>query len=302
MVIKSSLVRGYQQGQVQQKLIEILSQSKTGLSGVELAEKLGINRATMAKYLNIFAAEGIVKQKNIGNANLWFIESGTEKLEFPADYFRVKERFLEYLTAGQQHQIYSLIRNCQYSGAEPSKIMSEVIIPAIASLEDLYLKAKIGKSEAKILNGIISNSIQILGLAPYDVDNKKNVITLAADSASVLYSQAAACAFSSKGWQVWSLGDLSDAIDVLYELDLQKFLTRIWKQKQGPMVILVFSNTEEGSKFFSESVNSIKPKFGKNLHLAVFSKTKASNIKAEFMSDNFDTILQWVESVSASAS
>jgi transcriptional regulator with XRE-family HTH domain len=302
MIIKSSLVRGYQQGQVQQKLIEILSQSKTGLSGVELAEKLGINRATMAKYLNIFAAEGIVKQKNIGNANLWFIESGTEKLEFPADYFRVKERFLEYLTACQQHQIYHLIRNCQYSGAEASKIMSEVIIPAITSLEDLYLKAKIGKSEAKLLNGIISNSIQILGLVPYDVDNRKNLVTLAADSASILYSQASACAFSSKGWQVWLLGDLSDAIDVLYELDLQKFLTRIWKQKQGPMVILVFSTTEEGGKFFSESINSIKPKFGKNLHLAVFSKSKTPNIKAEFVSDNFDAILQWVESVSASVS
>lgn len=287
---------------MQQKLIEILSESKTGLSGVEIAEKLGINRATIAKYLNVFAAEGIIKQKNIGNANLWFIESGTEKLEFPADYFLVKEKFLEYLTAGQQHQAYQLMRNCHHSGADTSKIIDEVIIPTIASLEDLYLKAKVGKSEAKLFYGIISNSIRILSLAPHEIDSKKNVVTLAADSTSTVYAQAAASAFSSHGWQVWELGDMSDAIDVMYDLDLQKFLTRIWKQKHGLMVIVVFSATEEGIKFFSESVNSIKPKFGKNLHLAVYSKVETKSTNAEFVSDRFEAVLQWADSVSASAS
>jgi predicted transcriptional regulator len=296
------LARGYQQEHVQQQLIEILSESKTGLSGVEIAEKLGINRATMAKYLNIFVAEGLIKQKNIGNANLWFIESGTETLEFPSDYFHVREKFLEYLTAGQQHKAYQLMRNCQYSGADPAKIIYEVIIPAITSLEDMYLKAKIGKSEAKLFREIISNAIQVLGLAPYDYNPKKNLVTLAADPASLLYAQAASCAFSSQGWQVWPLGDMSDSIDVLYDLDLQKFLTRIWKQKQGLMVIVIFSATEEGGKFFSESVNSIKSKFGKNLHMAVYSKSERKNIKAEFVSDNFESTLQWADSISASVS
>jgi hypothetical protein len=291
------LVRGYQQEQVQQKLIEILSESKTGLSGVEIAEKFGINRATMTKYLNVFAAEGIIRQKNIGNANLWFIESGTERLEFPADYFHVKEKFLEYLIAGSQHQAHQLIRNCQHSGADPGKIMTEVIVPAIAAIDDLYLKAKIGKSEAKLFSGVVSNSIQILSLANNDFDSKRNVAVIAADPQSTLYSQAAACAFGSQKWQAWSLGDMSDAIDVMYDLDLQKFLTKVWKQKQGIMVIVVFCATEEGAKFFSESINSVKPKFGKNLHLAVY--TKAKNIKAEFVSDNFESILHWVDSISA---
>jgi hypothetical protein len=252
----------------------------------------------MAKYLSIFAAEGVIKQKNIGNANLWFIESGTEKLEFPADYFHAKEKFLEHLTVGQQHQAYQLIRNCQYSGAEVPRIISEIILPAITSLDEMYLKAKIGKSEAKMFGQIISQSIQILGLVPYDFDPKKNLVTLAADSASVLYAQAAACALSSQGWQAWPLGDMSDAIDVLYDLDLQKFLTRIWKQKSGLVAIIVFSATEEGAKFFSESVLSVKPKFGKNLHLAVYSKAEKKSIKAEFVSDNFESVLQWADSIS----
>jgi len=274
---------------VQEKLIEILSESKTGLSGVEIAEKLGINRATMAKYLNVFAAEGVIKQKNIGNANLWFVESGTEKLQFPADYFRVKEKFSEYLISSSQYQAYSLIRNSLHSGAEVTKIISEVILPAIGSVEDMYLKAKIGKSEAKMLRGIISNSIQILTL-PNESDHKRNVVIISADQQSVPYSQAASCSLSSMGWQVWPLGDMSDAIDVLYDLDLQKFIAKIWRQKQGMMIIVIFSATEEGTKFFSESAVSLKPKFGKNLHIAVCSRVK-TNTKAEFTSDNFEAVL-----------
>ncbi|HXG73969.1 MAG TPA: helix-turn-helix domain-containing protein [Candidatus Nitrosotenuis sp.] len=294
------MARGYQQDYVQQKLIEILSESKTGLSGIEIAEKLGINRATMAKYLNVFAAEGLIRQKNIGNANLWFIDSATERLEFPADYFHAKEKFLEYLSGGLSQKAYQLIRNCQYSGASTQKIVSEVILPAISAIEDMYLKAKIGKSESKLFGQIVTNSLRILSLAQNDFDPKKNVLVFAADPQSELYSHAAACVFGSLGWQTMDLGDMSDAIDVLYELDLQKFLAKTWRQKQSIMVIVVFCATEEGAKFFSESINSVRPKFGKNLHTAIYSKAK--NIKAEFVSDSFDGIIQWVDSMAATVS
>ncbi len=291
------MTRGYQSEEIQEKLIEILSESKTGLSGVEIAEKLGINRATMAKYLNVFAAEGIIQQKNIGNANLWFVESGTEKLQFPADYFHVKEKFQECLIANQQHQAYNLIKNAFHSGANVSKIITEIILPAIALIDDLYLKAKIGKSEAKMLRGVISNSIQILN-PQNEADSKRNVVILSAESQSALYAQAASCSLAAKGWQVWPLGDMSDAIDVLYDLDLQKFIAKIWKQKTGVMIIAIFSATEEGAKFFSESANAIKPKFGKNLHVTVHTRTQKQSAKAEFTSDNFESVLQWIESIS----
>lgn len=291
------MAKGYQLQEIQEKLIEVLSESKTGLSGVEIAEKLKVNRATMAKYLNVFAAEGIVRQKNIGNANLWFVDFGTEKLHFPADYFRVKEKFLEHLTANQQHQTYQLIRNAFHSGASVTTLINEVILPAILSVEDLHLKAKIGTSEAKMLRGIISNSMQILN-PQSEPDAKRNVVLLSADSSSTLYSQAAATSLASQQWQVWQVGDVSDSIDVLYDLDLQKFLTKIWRQKQGVMVIAIFSGTEEGTKFFSESANSIKSKFGKNLHVVVHSRTQKQSIKAEFTSDRLEAVVQWIESVS----
>ena len=54
------MARGYDETEVKFRLIKLLHSSKSGISGVEISEKLGINRVTMSKYLNKFAAEGTI--------------------------------------------------------------------------------------------------------------------------------------------------------------------------------------------------------------------------------------------------
>ena len=290
------MAKGYQTQDLKQKLVEVLSNSKTGLSGVEISEKLGINRVTMAKYLNIFATEGMLRQKNIGNVNLWFIEEGTEQFEFPDDYFHVKTKYLELLTSINEQKVYNLIRNCIHSNANTTKLMTEVILPAIESVQELFEQGKISKSEEKLLGQIISSSIQMLNLITTEINPRKNVIIISADSKSALIAESASASFHSEGWNVSSLGDMSDAIDVIFDLDLQQFLGKVWTKKNGIMIIVIFSETDEGLKFFSQAVNSVKEKFGKNLNLVLCSKIKKNTLaKADLIADNLETVLQWSE-------
>ena len=92
------MARGYDASEIKSRLIKLLHDSKTGISGTEISQRLGINRITMTKYLNIFSAEGIISEKSIGNVNLWFVQEGTEQLKFPDDYFRFSDKYIEYLT------------------------------------------------------------------------------------------------------------------------------------------------------------------------------------------------------------
>jgi len=290
------MAKGYETHDLKQKLVEVLSNSKTGLSGVEISEKLGINRVTMTKYLNIFATEGMLRQKNIGNVNLWFIEEGTEQFEFPDDYFHAKIKYLELLTSINEQKIYNLIRNCIHSNANTTKLITEVILPAIESVQELFEQGKISKSEEKLLGHIISSSIQMLNLITTEINPRKNIIIISADSKSALIAESASASFHSEGWNVSSLGDMSDAIDVIFDLDLQQFLGKVWTKKNGVMVIVIFSETNEGLKFFSQAVNSVKGKFGKNLNLVLCSRFKKNTpAKADLIADNLETVLQWSE-------
>jgi hypothetical protein len=288
------MARGYDDEQVKERLINLLSGSKTGLSGVEISAELGINRVTMTKFLNVFAAEGIIKQKNIGNVNLWLIEEGIEHLKFPDDYFRVQEKYLDFLIHGSESAINNLIRNCISSNANVTKLMTEVVIPSVIQINSLFDAGRIGKSEQQFLNGIISNSLQVINLGHYKQESNKNVIVLSSDPQSILYAEAASASFRSDGWNVFSLGDMSSAIDVLFDLDLKKMLTKIWKSKQNIMIIVVFSSTEEGLKFFSESFDSIKGKTEKNLFLVLSGKVgKKIKIKSDLLTEKLEDIMQW---------
>ena len=292
------MTRGYKSEKIKEKLIDILRNSKTGLSGIEISTKLGINRVTMTKYLNVFAAEGLVKQKNAGSVNLWFIEEGVDHFNFPADFFQVQNRYLAYLLSGEHREAYTLIRNSVHSGADQVKMLTEIIFPAIESVRDLYEKGKIGKSEKNFLDEIISNSIQIVNLTEIDTNPKKNVIVFSTDSYSVLLAQTASAAFHASGWKVSQLGNMSSAMDVMFDIDLQKFLNKIWTKKQGLMIIVIFSSTEGSSKFFSEAVNASKTKFGKSLHFVLYTAlAKKTKAKADLISEDLGTTLQWCQSV-----
>ncbi|MBS3923517.1 MAG: helix-turn-helix domain-containing protein [Nitrosarchaeum sp.] len=293
--------KGYESSEIRQKLIDLLEDSKSGMSGVEISKKLGVNRTTMTKYLKVFAAEGFLRQNNIGNITLWFLESGQEAYSFPDDYFKVAPQYLDKLIKGQETQIYSLIKNCINSGATIPKLVTEVIIPSIESIQKLYDDGKIGNTEQKLLQNIISKSLQIFNQISIDSNPKNNIIVISADAQSNLLSEAASASLHSDGWQVFHLGDMSSAINVLFDLDLQKLMGKIWKQKSGIMIILVFSNTEEGLHFFAESVNSIKEKLGKKIRLALCGKVgKKTKIQSDLLSEKFDDVLQWSKTVSES--
>ena len=290
--------KGYKTENIRQKLIEVLEDSNTGMSGIEISEKIGVNRVTMSKYLKIFAAEGFLRQKNIGNVTLWFLEPGQESYLFPDDYFKVASQYLENLLKNNENRVYSLIRNCIHSGATTHTLIIEVILPAIDAVKNLYDDGKIGNAEEKLLQNIISRSLQIFNQLQIEPDPKKNIIVISSDSESNLISEAASSSFHSDGWKVFHLGDMSSAINVLFDLDLQKLIGKVWKKKSGLLIVVVFSKSEEGLNFFADSVNSIKEKLGKRIKLALCGNVgKKTKIHSDLLSSEFADIIQWSETV-----
>ena len=290
------MARGYDIAEIKFKLIKLLRDSETGISGVEISERLGINRVTMTKFLNVFSAEGVIAEKNIGNVNLWFVHEGIEQFQFPDDYFRVQEKYLDYLIKYSEHQDSNLILSCINSDVNVAKLITEVILPAIPKVQKFFDEGKIGKAEEQLMRSIISKSIQLINLQTSNPKNEKNVIIISADSQSILESEAASAAYHTNDWNVSFLGDMSSSIDVMFDLELTKLLSKIWKMKQGLMIIAVFSETEEGLKFFSESFYSVKGKTDDNLHLILLGKIgKKIKIESDLQTEKLEDIIQWSE-------
>ena len=293
------MVRGYLSEDIREQLISILKDSDSGMSGIEISKKINVNRITMTKYLKVFAAEGLLRQKNIGNVTLWFLEPGQESFIFPDDYFKVISQYLELLVKGNEDQVYSLIRNCLNSGASINQLILEVIYPTIEHVHNLYDSGKIGTAEQNLLKTIISKSLNIFNQIPVVSDPKKNVVVIAADPESILISESASASYHFDGWNVSHLGDMSSAISVLFDLDFQKLVGKIWKQKPGILLVVIFSQTSQGLSFFANSINPNKVKSNKLMKLALCGKiSKKTKINSDLLSNNIGDILQWSNTIS----
>lgn len=293
------MAKGYRVEEIREKLISVLKDSDSGISGIEISKKINVSRITMTKYLKVFAAEGLLRQKNIGNVTLWFLEPGQESFDFPDEYFKITSRYLELLVKGNEEEIYSLIRNCLNSGALINRIIIEVIYPAIDHIRELFDSGKIGSAEQNLLRNIISKSLSIFNQVPVVLDSKKNVVVIAADPESILISESASTSYHSDGWNVSHLGDMSYAIDVLFDLDFQKLVRKIWKKKSGILLVVIFSQTSEGLSFFADSINPNKTKSDKQIKLALCGKiSKKTKINSDLLSDNIGDVLQWSNTIS----
>ena len=58
------MFRRYTLEEVKRRIINVLQSDNTGMSGIELARKTGINRMTITKYLDLLYTIGLIKKRN----------------------------------------------------------------------------------------------------------------------------------------------------------------------------------------------------------------------------------------------
>lgn len=290
--------RSYGAGRIRRMVISELSGARTGMTGTDLARRLGISRVTMSKYLDTFAAEGIILRRGAGPAAIWFAEGGAAVFEFPEGYVEAQKKYEELVSSRAEDAACALVRNCISSGASASRLMIEVVVPASARIRRAYDDGRIGNSELALMRGIISSSIRAAAFPPAArpaADPLRNAVLIAADPASAVACEAAAAALKGDGWSVSLLGDMSSSINVLLDIDLQRLLAKVWKGRRGMLAVCVFSDTGEGLNFFAESAGSALARAGRGARLVLCGPAGPDcGLKADLITGDMETVLQWL--------
>lgn len=82
---------------IQEEILNVLKASPSGLQMEELAEKLGLTRHTVSKYLEVLRAEGKIHYKKVGRSKLWKEISTTANIKLLTiddleDILRIEEK------------------------------------------------------------------------------------------------------------------------------------------------------------------------------------------------------------------
>lgn len=294
------MYRRYTLDEVKRKIVDVLQGAGTGLSGIELADRTGINRMTITKYLDVMYAMGLVKKKKTGNVNVWFLETGIADIEFPVNYVQVQQKVINAMLAGEEEQARRILLSVLNSDIDQVRMLTDVIMPAVNTVGELYSRGRLDKTERAFLLNLIMELIDLVkfNVRPPEQKPNANVLVVAGSDDKVHVAKSAAVAFSALGWHSIYIGDVEQQIDPFFDIDFQRYISRVWGNKHGLMLICIFSSGEGSLRFLSSTSKAMKGRLKGELRVAVLA-TPELQANAEENSDHVSkdllSMVEWAE-------
>jgi methanogenic corrinoid protein MtbC1 len=267
------MYRRYTLDEVKRKIVDVLQNAGTGLSGVELADKTGINRMTITKYLDIMHTMGLIKKKKAGTVNIWFLETGVSGIEFPINYVQVQQKLIDFSLAGEEEQARRLLISVLNSNVDEVKVITDVILPAANTIGELYSRGRLGKTERIHLAVMMSELVDLVKFNSHPAEPKMNahVLCLAGTDDKAHLAKSAAVVFRILGWDSRYIGSIEQDIDPFFDIDLQRYVNRVWGNKQGLLLVCVFSSEEGPLRFIASTLRVLKGRLRGEMRLVALA-------------------------------
>jgi hypothetical protein len=295
------MYRRYTLDEIKRKIIDVLqSAGGTGLSGVELADRIGINRMTITKYLDVMHAMGLLKKKKIGNVNIWFVQMGVADIEFPIDYIQVQQKLISSLVAGDEDHARRILLSVMNSNVDQVRVMTDVVLPAVNTIGELYSRGRLNKTERTFLLNLTMELIDLVKFNVRPKEQKANAYALcvAGSEDRVHIAKGAAVGLLARGWDSSFVGDVGEQIDPFFDIDFQRYLLRLWSNKHGLMLVCIFSSGEGSLRFLSSTAKEMKGKIKGDLRITAVTTQQLRPVAEEstdYVAKDLVALIEWAE-------
>lgn len=286
-------MKGYLLEDVKRKIVNALKEEETGLTGVELAKKTGINRVTLSKYLKMLEAKGLIKSKNLGVSNVWYLDESMEEASNANDILDIRKIYMDSLLNFRDSK--SILLNAMHSNIDPITLIVEVIVPSINTAYELYNRGNITGSEVMVINNLALESLVLLKLnANRSVKSRTSAIFLNAPLENdIVGSKILEVIFYLKGWNTYFIG-LQPETDLLFDIDLMRFINKIWKDDEL-LLISIYANESEHIQGIKEVIEGIREKSQGRLHILAFTPNNIELSDKDYNTDDLYKAIEWAE-------
>lgn len=295
------MYRRYTLDEVKHKITSLLQGNSAGLSGVELAEKTGINRMTMSKYLNVLLTLGLVRRKKAGPVNIWYLNSGITDLEFPINYLEIQQNYMTATFQNDPEKSQGVILSALNSTPDKIKVLSEVIIPTYNTLNELYDRGRLGETERTSILTTLADTIELIKFNSQVESTMQNahVLFVAGSEDRIVLAKSGAVELKMLGWNSSYIGNVERLIDPFFDIDFQRYIIKSWNEKRGLMILCIFSSQESSLRFLSLAASSLKTKLKGELYTVIFTTSELAkrheDIGADAAFNNIQSLVEWCE-------
>ena len=278
------MYKKYDLSDIQKRVIDLL-QNNNPMSSSEISNKLGTNRITISKYLDILYFQKILNRKRIGSVNFWFLDPGIINLDLKDENFlEIQQKIIESLINGQKEFTDNIVLSLINRNINMRKIFTDVCFPVLNTILELYNRGKIGKTEKIHLLTNLTDSFRLLrNIIKINSNNNRRfgnslLVIVSGDDESLPICIMIDVLTRRDGLNPTIIGNVENFIDPFFDIDFQRYINKLSKRVKGKTTIIVDSHNETAIRFLHSSLvnQDVKEKY----EIIVFSN-KAMKEKLE---------------------
>ena len=278
------MYKKYDLSDIQKRVIDLL-QNNNPMSSSEISNKLGTNRITISKYLDILYFQKILNRKRIGSVNFWFLDPGIINLDLKDENFlEIQQKIIESLINGQKEFTDNIVLSLINRNINMRKIFTDVCFPVLNTILELYNRGKIGKTEKIHLLTNLTDSFRLLrNIIKINSNNNRRfgnslLVIVSGDDESLPICIMIDVLTRRDGLNPTIIGNVENFIDPFFDIDFQRYINKLSKRVKGKTTIIVVSHNETAIRFLHSSLvnQDVKEKY----EIIVFSN-KAMKEKLE---------------------
>lgn len=192
------------------------SRIKKGITQKELSQKLGVAQSTIANYENNIRFPGNEILKEISEylkISLDFLlgidlNESKEKYDFILENDELVDDFVNYLIIGDSNNAKQLIKNAHTQGIDLLRIITQIFIPALRKIGDLWERNQISIAQEHYSSALIEKLLDYLSEVEPVKEEKvyKALFMVPGGEEHTLSLKMAAEFFRRKGWGIIYIG------------------------------------------------------------------------------------------------
>jgi hypothetical protein len=186
------------------------------------------------------------------------------------------------------------------SNVDQVRVITDVIVPGVNTIAELYSRGRLNKTERIFLLSLMMELIDLVkfNVRPGEMKANAHVICVAGSEDRVHMAKSAAVALLARGWDSSYIGDVGEQIDPFFDIDFQRYVSRLWGNKHGLMLVCIFSSGEGSLRFLSSTAKEMKGRIKGDLRIITVTTQQLQPVAEEssdYVAKDLLALVEWSE-------
>jgi hypothetical protein len=294
------MYKRYNLSDIQKEVIKLL-QDNNPMSSTEISKKIGTNRITISKYLDILYFQKIINRKKIGSVNFWFLKPGIINFDLSDEnHLDLQQKLIMSLINGEKEMSENFILSIINKRVDLKKIILDICFPVLNTLFELHNRGKIGKTEKIHLMTNLIESINLLkNCSVINENNRKRdslLVIVSGDDDSIPICNMINIYAKKIRINSTIIGNIEKYIDPFFDIDFLRYINKLFNKNKEKIYVCIISYNEMSIKFLHSTLSGYELK--EKVQTIIFStKTIKEKFENKFKENIISDIAKLIETI-----